>query len=150
MQNKNLFLGFAFALLAAAVALTAFAPEAVYGHLFLHLFVISIVVLALFMNIKDIIIIIMVSCSIIWAMGLFEVIKDVNHLLIETVIIISVATVLGWNEIKFKSLKQQQAHIVAYKKGQVEELRKMIITVEHENNEIMEKIKTYRKNFTGQ
>ena len=147
MYNKKAVLIIAFIFMAAGSVLMAFMPETKFFHLPFHLMVISVILLSLFLSIKDIIIVVMLAASVVWWLGFLEVIKDISQLLVETIVLLLCASVLGWYEFTYRIEKSKQETIVEYKKEQVEEVNRSIAGLKYENDNILSEIKKHRKKF---
>jgi hypothetical protein len=146
MYDKKLSTIIAFVILSAAVLLSVFLRERYY-HVFYHFFVISIIILSLFLSMKDVFIILMAFSSVVWILGFFGIFAQINQLLVETAVIAGVALLLGWYEMKFKVEKGKANTILDYKKKEIGELQRKIAGIGAENNAALDEIKKFRKEF---
>ncbi|PKL92370.1 MAG: hypothetical protein CVV21_03405 [Candidatus Goldiibacteriota bacterium HGW-Goldbacteria-1] len=149
MQNKNLVVGFAIAVIVFSCVMTALADEAKYGHIFFHLFIIAAGIFAVYLQAKNAVITLMIAASAVWAIGLFGGLEDVAPLMAETAVIILFAVIMGLKEAAFKTEKLKLVNVLTYKKEQLAITHKEALAMEKENTHITEEIKKYRKNLTG-
>jgi hypothetical protein len=148
MPNKNLMTYAAYALIAAAVLLTAFTPEARFMHVWYQAAVLAVIMLSVFMSMKDVVIIILVSSCVVWGMGFFDIIRQMHQLMLETSVILLSGLALGWYEMNYKKEKTSQATIINYKKSEIEGLAAKIAVLNRENHGLTEELKNMRKYFT--
>lgn len=149
MQNKNIFVGLAFALIVFSCVMTAVTDEAKFGHIFFHLFIIAAGILAVYLQAKNTVIALMISASAVWAIGLFGGLENVAPLMAETAVIILFAVIMGLKEAAFKTEKLKLVNVLSYKKEQLEITQKEVAAIEKENHQITEEIKKIRKNLAG-
>jgi hypothetical protein len=149
MPNKNLMTYTAYAIIAAAVLLTAFTPEAKFMHVWYEAAVLAVIMLSVFMSMKDVVIIILISSCVVWGLGFFDIIRQMHQLMIETSIILLCGMALGWYELNYKKEKTEQATIINYKKSEIEGLASKIAVLNKENHHLTEELKNMRKYFTS-
>jgi hypothetical protein len=147
MSDKKLILVFSLLLIAIAIALTAFLPENEFMHAPFQMIVISVILLSIHMQMKDIIIIVMLVSAVIWGLAFYEVIGQTHQLIAENAIIFAVSLVLGLYETGYREEKHKLVVVANYKKKETETLRNEITALNAENHSIMEKIKEYKKYF---
>jgi hypothetical protein len=148
MPNKNILTYAAYAIIAAAILLTAFTPEAKFLHIWYQLAVLAVIMLSVFMSMKDVVIIILISSCVVWAMGFFDIIRQMHQLMLETSIILLSGRALGWYEMSYKKEKTGQDMIINYKKSEIEGLASKIAVLNKENHNMTEELKNMRKFFT--
>lgn len=148
MPNKSMITAVSFAVLAAAVLLTALLPEKKFFHVWYQLAVLSVIILSMYMPMKDILIIVMLSSCVVWSMGFFDVLKQMHQLMLETAVILLSCVALGWYEQNYKKEKGSQDTIISYKKGEIDGLAAKIAGLSNENHRLTEELKSMRKYFT--
>jgi len=148
-KNKKSVIIISFILIFLCVFLTFITRENKFFHIWYQALIIPIILLSVFISIKDIIIIIMVISGIVWAMGFMEKITNIYQLFFETIIIIISTISLGWYELSFKKEKEQIEIVIDYKKKQIEEIKNRIDKLNIESNLLLEEIKTIRKELTN-
>lgn len=149
MFNKKLIFLIAIILMIVSFAGTVFFPEKDIHHSFFHLFLISIIMLSLFISMKTIFNIIMIFSAFIWALTFFDILLMVQQLLVETLIIIFSGVLLGWYEVNFKHEKKEVELIISYKRKENDKLQQKINEKNSENESLMNEIKEYRKKLIG-
>ena len=122
MPNKNIMTGAAYIIMAAAIFLTAFMPESRFLHVWYQAAVLSVILLSMYMPMKDVIIIILISSCVVWGMGFFDIIRQMHQLMLETSIILLSGLALGWYELNYKKEKSTSATIINYKKSEIDGL----------------------------
>jgi hypothetical protein len=147
MRNKNLVIGLSFIIIIAAITLTAMLPEQKFFHLGYEIIILAVVLLSMYLPVKDVIIIILVSSCVVWSMGFFEFISQLQQLIVETCVIIAASCAIGWYESNYNLEKKQNDTIVAYKNGEMNELTRKIAGLNKENHEILEETKRIRQIF---
>ncbi len=148
MHNNKLLLAISILAIIAGTALTAVMPEKKFFHIWYQTLVLAVIMLSIFMSIKDIIIIIMLSSCVVWGMGFFEIVTGLHQLILETAIILASGSALGWYELDYKKEKQKQDAIVEYKKNEISGLTKKVSDLNRENHTVAEELKNVRKIFT--
>ena len=143
-NNKNLIFFTAIIIMIIATILSIRLPETRFFHIAYHLFLIAILMFFLHMSMRDIFILIMVFSSIIWVLGIFDIIKEVNLLLFETVTIFMIAGLLGWYEMTFKSEKNKFAYIMTYKEKEINEMKDKIRLARKESEQVADETKKIR------
>ena len=149
MYNRKAVLITAFLLLAAGTVLTAVLPESKLLHITFHVAVVSVILLSLYLSVKDIVITVLFVASVIWSLGFFGVLENIGQLIVETAVLLLCAAVLGWYDLSHRLEKEKQETIVEYKQGQLDELNASVNALKRDNEEIHNKIKVYRKKFTS-
>jgi len=149
MHNKKGVIFFSYLFLLASAAAVYFLKENTFFHMGYHAAVISVVMLSLYLSMKDIVLVIMFFSAAIWGMGFFEILKMTNQLIAETSIILLIAVSMGWYEIVHRAEKSKQDTIVSYKKEQVEALKTEIAGLNSENSGVSEEIKKHRRKFVS-
>ena len=145
MSDKKTSLILSIILLAAAIALSALLPENEFMHAPFQLVVIAVILLAVHMQMKDIIIIVMLVSAVIWGLAFYEVVGQTRQLIAENAVIFAVSLVLGLYETGYREEKHRLVVVANYKKKESEDLRGEIAAMNLENHNIMEKIKEYKK-----
>ena len=148
-KNKKSVIIISFILIFLCIVLTFITRENKFFHIWYQVLIIPIILLSVFISIKDIIIIIMVVSGIVWAMGFMEKITNIYQLFFETIIIIISTISLGWYELSFKKEKEQIDIVIDYKKKQIEEIKNRIDNLNKESNLLLEEIKIIRKELTN-
>lgn len=144
-RNKKTVVIISFIFIIFSVFLTFIIKENKYFHIWYHVLIVPVILLSVFLSIKDIIIIIMVVSGIVWAMGFIEKIIFVQQLFIETIIIIISTISLGWHELIYKKEKEKIEIVVDYKKKQIEEIKNKIDNLNKGSNLLLEEIKKIKK-----
>jgi hypothetical protein len=148
MPNKTILTAVSFIIIAAAVLLTALTPENKFFHLWYQASILAVVILSMYMGMKDIFIIVMIFSCVVWGMGFFDVIKQMHQLMIETSIVLLSGLALGFYELNYKKEKHSRDTIMNYKKGEIEGLASRISGLNKENHNLTEDLKSMRKYFT--
>lgn len=148
MPNKNIMTLAGFAVIAAAVLLTAFMPEKSFFHVWYQAAVLAVIMLSMFMSMKDVAIIILFSSCIVWGLGFFDVIKQMHQLMLETSVILISVLALGFFEQNYKKEKSTQDTIIHYKKSEIDGLAAKIAVLNKDNHNLAEELKSMRKYFT--
>lgn len=148
MRNNRLLLAISVLGIVAGIALTAAMPEKKFFHIWYQTLVLAAIMLSIFMSIKDILIIMMLSSCVVWGMGFFEIITGLHQLILETAIILASGSALGWYELDYKKEKQKQDAIVEYKKNEISALSKKVAGLNKECHAINEELRNVRKIFT--
>jgi len=143
-NNKNLIFFAGLAILIVSTILAVLLPEIKFYHMPYHFFILAILLFFLYMNVRDIFILVMVFSSIIWALGIFDIIKDVNLLLFDTLTIFMVAGILGWYETTFKAEKNKFSYIITYKEKEIAEMNEKIRQARKESDLVTDEIKKIR------
>ncbi|HDT15103.1 MAG TPA: hypothetical protein ENN55_02725 [Firmicutes bacterium] len=147
MSNHRLIAAGAFLIIIACIALTAVVPEEKHGHLFIHLLIIPVIMLSVFLHLKDVVIITMFSCAGVWALGLLGLLENVYILIPETAVLIFAAFVVGMNRDVFKKERRRTADIINYKKEEKESVLAELGKLGAENAEIVSEIRELRRRF---
>jgi hypothetical protein len=147
-KNKKNIVIVSFILIIISIFLTFITNENKYFHIWYHALIIPVILLSVFFSIKDIIIIIMVTSGIIWAMGFIEKVTYVHELFFETIILIISTMSLGWHEILYKREKEQIEIVIDYKKKEIEEIKNRIENLNKESNLLLDEIKKIKKQLT--
>ncbi len=145
MYNKKLIYIIAIIIMVFSFLVTLFVPEKDFFHIFYHLFLISIIILSLFISMKTIFNIIMIFSAFIWALTFFDILTMTQQLLLETLVIIFSGILLGWYEVKFKYEKNEMELIMSYKRKENNNLQQKINEENSENEALLNEIKEYRK-----
>ena len=149
MPNKKIMTYAAYAIIAAAILLTAFTPEAGFMHVWYQAAVLAVILLSVYMSMKDVVIIILISSCVVWGMGFFDIIKQMHQLMLETSIILLSGLALGWYEMNYKKEKTGHTTIINYKKSEIDGLAAKIAALNRENHNLTEELKNMRKYFTS-
>ncbi len=149
MPNKGVLYYLSFAVFTASILLTAIMPESRYFHLWYQASVLAVIMLSMYISIKDVfIVVLLVSCAV-WGLGFFDIITGFRQLTLETIVIISAAAALGIYEKESKREIAQQDAVVLYKKGELEAVSAKIAVLNRENQSLTDEIKRLRKLFSS-
>ena len=148
MPNKNVLKGLSFTMIAVAVALTALLPEARFFHAWYQLAALAVIMFSMYMPVKDVFIIAMLSSCVVWGMGFFDILRQMHQLVVETAVILLSCAALAWHETNYKREKSERDTIISYKKGEIAGLEARISTLNGENHRLTEELKGMRKYFT--
>jgi hypothetical protein len=137
----------AFILVICAIGLTAVIPENLFLHVPFQLMIIAVVLLSLHMNVRDIVILLLISSGVMWGMSRYDIIRNVNQLYLEAGILFLSGFILGIYETNYKDEKHKLNVVWNYKKKETENLKTEIQELTAENHRITESIKEFKKYF---
>ena len=147
MPNKKLVLSISFALTAAAIVLTVLLPEKKFFHIGYQAIILAAIMLSMYMPIRDVMLIMMLSSCVVWGMGFFEVVGDLHQLILETAVVLAASFALGTYEMGYENEKKQMDAIVAYKKDEIAKMSGKIAQLNRDNQAILDETKNIRKLF---
>ncbi len=147
MLNKKMVMFSGILLLIAGIVLSGLLPETEFLHAPFQLLVLATVLLSVYMQVKDIIIIVMIAVIVVLVMSTFGIINQTHQILLETGAIILVLFTMGHYETGHKGESQKLTVISNYKQKEVENIQAETAVLNQENHEISEKIKEIRKIF---
>ena len=128
--------------------LTVICKEENWYHIFYHLFLLVIILLALFISMKTVFNLIMVFSAFIWALTFFDILTMVPQLLFETLVMIFSGLLLGFYEFSFKGEKAKFENIISYKKEENRKIEKNINELNSINENLLSEIKEIKKKLT--
>ena len=147
LQNKNAVYAVSFALIAVSVALSFFMPEKKYFHFPVFLLLIPVILLSAYLSFKEILLLVVASFSVLFALMYFGIIKMAPQLIAETAVLTSVVLVLGFREDEYEVKKGENKAVLEFKKKEVMEVKQRLMEAERENQRIIEETKALRKKF---
>ncbi|HDQ25494.1 MAG TPA: hypothetical protein ENN43_01950 [bacterium] len=149
MPNKKMVLVFSFFIMAAGAALSFFLPEKNHYHIPFHLFIFAAVMLSFVLAAKDVMIIMLLACGVVWGMGFGGILAKTSQLMAETGVIIAVIAMLVLYDADFKTEKNSLDSVISYKKKEMEALEEELKKLSKENHDILEEIKNKKKIFVS-
>lgn len=148
MFNKKIIYIVSIILAILSFIFTVFCKEEYWFHIFYHLFLLIIVILALFISMKTVFNLIMIFSAFIWALTFFDILTMVPQLLFETIVMIFSGLLIGFYEFSFKGEKSKFENIISYKKEENIKLEKNINEQNSINEKLLNEIKELKKNLT--
>jgi hypothetical protein len=147
MRNKKAVFIVSFIIITLAIALSAILPEKKFFHIGYQAIILAVVLLSIYLPIRDVMIILMISSCVVWSMGFFEVVSDLHPLILETAVVLAASFALGWFELAYEKEKKQMDAVVDYKKKENAELTGKITQLNRDNQAILDETKSVRKIF---
>jgi len=147
MSDKKSVIFISVLIIIASLAMSAFLPESAAMHAPFQMIVIAVILLYIHMQMKDIIIIVMLSSAVMWGLAFYEIVIQTPQLIAENAVIFAVSFVLGIYETGYRDEKRRLTVVANYKKKEADAMKTEIAELNRENHEITEKIKEYKKFF---
>ena len=147
MSNKNMTLFVSFLIIICALCLTRLIPERLFLHAPFQMIIIATILFSVHMNVKDIIILLFISCAVVWVMDYYEIIENTRQLILETAVLFASGIILGIYGKNYKDEKNRLNVVWNYKVKETEIIRAEIQALTAENHRITENIKEFKKYF---
>ncbi len=147
MSNKNITMIVSLVIIIGALCLTALIREKLFLHAPFQLIAIAIVLFSVHMNAKDIIILLFISCAVVWVMDYYEILENTRQLILETAVLFASGFILGIYGKNYKDEKHKLSVVWNYKVKETENLRAEIQALTAENHRITEGIKEFKQYF---